>query len=273
MAKKSKNPAQFSEDEMKLINGITLSLAIKLHDCIQNYNDPEKYSKDLSKILESDNGMAFGTLFFSIINMNSDQPLVPAEINKKLAETLAEESQGYLNSPNLSKALKSFKNAGLFCNERGKQNIKQQLPKSVPRKRKKGEPRREGYPSDYYISNKVKDYKKILSKPEAIELINQMLKELIPDLLEKAYYTMFMISFHAVKKANERMDKLFTQAIPKSVGYGTISTSKWNVYREHLLSCDKTQLEELAKESTDHFLENPYGPLFLVLSLPDWQYD
>lgn len=273
MAKKSKNPAQFTGPEMKLMNGITLSLAIKLHDCIQNYNDPEVYSKDLSDILESDKGLAFSTLFFNIINTNSDQPLFPEEINKKLAKTLSEESQHYLNSPNLSKVLKLFENAGLLLNIRGKQNIKQQAPKSLPRKQKTGEPRREGSYSLYKTSNKVEDYKKILSNPHAVELINKTLMESKPDLLEKAYYTMFMNSFHTVKKGNERMDKLFTRSIPTSVASETINTSNWNTFIEYLLSLDKTQLEELAKELTYRLLKNPYSPLFLVLSLPEWEYD
>src|SRR5215218_6107697 len=177
MAKKSKNPAQFTEDEMKLINGITVSIAIKLHDFIQDYNDPEKYSKDLSKILESDKGLALSTLFFNINNMSSDQTFFPEEINEKLAKTLAKESQHYLNSPDLSKVLKSLKNAGLFLHTTGKQNIKKQSPESIPRKQKTGEPRREGYYSIYKISNKVEDYKKILSNPQAVELINKTLKE------------------------------------------------------------------------------------------------
>jgi hypothetical protein len=268
MAIKSKNPAQFTEDKMKLINGITLSLAIKLHDYIENYNDPEVYSKDLSEILESDRGMTLSTLFFSMINMN--QPLFPEEINEKLAKTLSEESQHYLNSPDLSKVLKLLENAGLLVNIRGKQNIKQQSPKSIPRKQKT-ESRREGYHSIYKISNKVEDYKKILSNPEAIILINKTLKE--SGLLEKAYRNMFINIFHAITTANERMEKLFTQSIPTSVGYGTISTSDWKLLTEYLLSCNKTQLEELAKELTGHLLKNPKSPLFLVLSLPEWKYD
>lgn len=271
MAKKSKNPAEFSKDEMKLINGITLSLAIKLHDYIENYNDPEKYSKDLSKILESDKGLALSTLFFNINNMNSDQTFFPEEINEKLAKTLAKESQHYLNSPDLSKVLKELENAGLFFNTRGKKNIKQQAPKSIPRKQKTGEPKREGYYSTYKISDKVEDYKKIFSIPQAVELINKTLKE--SGLLEKAYQNMFRNSIHAITKGNERMDKLFTQSIPASVGSETISTSNWDMFREYLLSLDTMQLEQLTKELTDRLLENPYSPLLLVLSLPDWEYD
>ena len=271
MAKKSKNPAQFSEEEMKLINGIIFSLFRKLHGYIENYNDPEEYSKDLAGILKTDKGLALTTLFFGINDTNADQPLFPEEINKKLAKILAKESQHYLKSPDLSKVLKLLKNAGLFLNTPGKQNIKQQSPKSIPRKQKTGEPRREGYHSIYTISNKVKDYKKILSNPQAVEHINKTLKE--SGVLEKAYYNLFMNSYHAIKKGNERMDKLFTQSIPTSVGSETISPSNWNIFREQLLSLNTTQLEEKAKESTDRLLENPYSPLFLVLSLPEWEYD
>jgi len=273
MAKKSKNPAQFTEEEMKLINGITFSLAIKLHDFVQNYNDPAKYGKDLAGILKSDKGLALSTIFFAINNMNSDQPFFPENIKEKLAKTLSEESQHDLTSPDLSKVLKSLKNAGLFLNPRGKKNIKQQSPKSIPRKQKTGESRREGYHSMYKISNKVDDYKRILSNHQAVKHINKTLKELESGVLEKAYYHMFMNSFHAITKGNERMDKLFTQSIPMSVGSEAISTSNWNIFREHLLSLDKTQLEELAKESTDRLLKNPYSPLFLMLSLPEWEYD
>jgi hypothetical protein len=104
MAKKSKNPAQFTENEMKLINGIILSLAIKLHDYIENYNDPEEYSKDLSQISESDKGLALSTLFFNINNMDSDQPFFPEEINEKLAKNFSKRIPAL---PELIRSLKS----------------------------------------------------------------------------------------------------------------------------------------------------------------------
>src|SRR5215211_4790259 len=122
MAKKRKNLARFMGGELNLLNGFIFWLAIKLHDFVQNYNDPAKYGKDLAGILKSDKGLALSTIFFAINNMNSDQPFFPENIKEKLAKTLSEESQHDLTSPDLSKVLKSLKNAGLFLNPRGKKN-------------------------------------------------------------------------------------------------------------------------------------------------------
>lgn len=58
----------------------------------------------------------------------------------------------------------------------GKKEIKQKSPKSIKRKPKAGEARRQGLHIVRKVTSTVEDYEKILSNPNALSLINKNLK-------------------------------------------------------------------------------------------------
>ena len=116
-------------------------------------------------------------------NINNEKGMYPKQIKKeitKISKELYKKSQEdfLANSSNLSKVLKEVEDVEIIFSIIGKKKIKEQSPKSIPRKSKAGmyqEERLEGPPVVKKLTGTVEDYKKILSNPQALDSINNNL--------------------------------------------------------------------------------------------------
>ncbi len=146
--------------------------------------------KAYSRLTSSEKKLSRVFMTLMIPNMNQEKGMYPEEIHKKLTEIsklLFKESKGtFLKRPStLSNLLKEFENWGIFSSIKGKKKIKQESPKSLERKPKVGRARRQGYPIVYELTGTVQEYKKILSNPQCVYVINNRLQKY--GILEAAY--------------------------------------------------------------------------------------
>ena len=182
MAKNGNNPSQpqFTDHEVEIIDEITITLAMILGNYIREYKNPKRMMGMYSKVSSSEKSLMRVFMSSSLRNMSHQEGVYPVQIKEnltKISRALFKESRGvFLNSRSrLSKLLKDFETAGVILSIKGKKKIKKESPKSIPRKPKIGKERREGYPIVYKLTSAVEDYKKMLSNPQALYLINKKL--------------------------------------------------------------------------------------------------
>jgi hypothetical protein len=182
MEKIGKNPSQtqFTENEMDIINRITITVAILFDSFIRNHKELMRMIEPFSKtgLHDNDKDLARLGLTLNLRKMSHrEEGMFPNQINQELARVLLKSSEKVFlqNESTLSKVLREFEDAHIFFRIKGKKEIKQKSPKSIRRKPKAGEARREGYPLVHSVTSTIKDYERILSSPNAVSLINSKL--------------------------------------------------------------------------------------------------
>ena len=259
-----------SEHELEIIKEITITIAIALSDYLKPYKKPSAIMKAYSKLTSSEKKLSRVFMTLMIPNMNQEKGMYPEEIHKKLTEIskilFKESKDTFLNRLSTrSKLLKEFENRGIFSSIKGKKKIKQESPKSVERKPKVGKARREGYPVVYQLTGTVQEYKKILSNPQCVHVINNRLQKY--GILEKAYDLISKYAFYIFKKGDEKMYdflQTFKVLFPK-LDPNVVPDSK--VFREQINALGEKELEKLRKELVQHLLKTPSSSVILIFSL------
>jgi hypothetical protein len=164
-----------------------------------------------------------------------------------------------------TKLIQQFEKRGIFYSIKGKKNIKQESPKNIERKPKAGRARREGRPIVYKLTGTVQEYKKILSSPQCVYIINDTLRKY--GKLEKAYDLISKQAFYFFKTGDKKMyDFLLTfKAMFPKLGPNDVPDSK--AFREQINKLGPKKLEKLRKDLVQHLLKTPSSSVLLIFSL------
>jgi hypothetical protein len=271
MRENVKNPSRngFSEVERDIIDHITITLAVLFYSFIENHKDLRKMIEPVSKITlrNNDKDMARLGLTLDLKNMSRKEGMFPDQINKELARILLKGSKHVFleNQSTLSNVLKEFEDINILFRIKGKKNIKSQSSKSIKRKPKAGEAKRQGYPIVRKVTKTLKEYERILSNPNAVNLINtDLIKH---GRLKKVYELLFSDVLNIFKKAGpEFYDFLpiFGEIFPE---VKTDTTPNPQLFQDAIKSVGQDELEQMKKEFVNHLLENPLSGIFFIFSL------
>jgi hypothetical protein len=163
---------------------------------LTRFDNPKELGNFLYRKYKSRFELAFCYLFFDV-NSGFEQLVGSSQLNKKIASALAVgdlnehdntsavslkgkklQPGTYLHPRDMSKLLKRLEKACICINIKGKKDIKKEA-KSRPGKSKsfssETKPTIRGRPSKYKITDDVERFSKVLSKPDARELLNDSL--------------------------------------------------------------------------------------------------
>ena len=297
MPKKTENHSHLTDDEKQIINEIITICVAKIYHFVEIFNDPKKYANRFLKFSKSKINFFLTYFVLGVMNMTIAQSFFPNVENKKLVKEipysikdiadaaldLAKESSTYLRSWEMTEALQRLVDEGMLLNIRGKDKIKKQVPSALPRMRKgegyKGS-KREGYYSVYKITHDLATLNKVISNPQAIQVIHNQLKDY--GVLEKFYYFMGLATLHALMKGNEDMFQLATvgaqatlnnnieaQNALSEVGLDNkqIHAELWEPIKSNLRSLKEEELENLVREMVEYALNNPIDHSYVLIAL------
>jgi hypothetical protein len=261
---------QFTENEMDIIDRITITIAILFDDFIKSHKKLIRTIEPFSKtsLHDNDKDLARLGLTLNLRKMSQrEEGMFPNELNQELARVLLKSSEKVFleNESTLSKVLKEFEDANIFSRIKGKKEIKQKSPKSIRRKPKAGEARRHGYPIIHSVTNTIKDYERVLSNPNAVSLINSKLLKY--GKLREVYELLFKDAIDTFKKAGPEFYNfllIFGEIFPE---IKTDTVYNPQQFQDAINSVGQDKLEYIKKEFVNRLLENPLSGIFFIFSL------
>lgn len=256
----------FSDEELDIIFQITITLALVFEKVRENVSSKSllQQSSKMASSLQYQTTVAYVIKLFSLYH---DQGRFPSEIKNEIAKLLSEKHQKDLlkNESLMSKVQKNFDDDGVTFRIRGNNNIKAQLPTGTSKKPKAKMLRRVGAHTISKLTRTVEDYKRVLSNPNALDLINCTLLKY--PLLKETYSAIIRESFHAFKVGDEDLYnnlKMFRELFP-NIDDDPISYSK--LFQEKIRVLSDTEMENLQQQAITYLIDNPYYPIFFIYSL------
>jgi hypothetical protein len=228
------------------------------HSFITDHEYLKKMIEPFSKVNphENDKDLARLGLMLNLRNISHKEGgMFPNQINNELARVLLKGSNDVFleNQSTLAKVLKELEDTNILFRIEGKKNIKHQSPKSIQRKPKAGEARRQGFHVVRKVTSTVEDYERILSNPAVVSRINKNLLEY--GKLREVYELFSKDAFDVFKMA----DTAFYNSLPM---FG-------EPLPEIFRSAGQNELEFHRKEFVNRLLENPLGGLIFMFSLAE----
>jgi hypothetical protein len=264
---KNSSRSKPTKNQKRLIDEITVMLAIQFDRIIKEFKNPDKMRKAFLKLSTSNKNLARLSMGINLKNMSHDVGLFHEEIDKQLAEILLKESKSaFSQHPSvLSKVLTEYND--VLHKIEGKNEIKKKSPKSIPRKPKVGKARREGRPVVYVLKSTVQDYKNTLSNPQAFAVIHKRL--LRSGILEKLYELMTKNAFHIFKRTDKKFYNfllIFSSMVPN------MDISNWRdpeLFEKAIKEVEQEELEQHRKDFVHYLLQNPINVknVFFMFSL------
>ncbi|MGC1134088.1 MAG: hypothetical protein WA941_14785 [Nitrososphaeraceae archaeon] len=256
----------FSDEELDIIDQITITLALVFEKVMKNVGSEGLLSQSskMTSFLRYQTTVAYA---IKLLSLYHDQSRFTGEIKEEIAKMLSEKHQQDLlkNESLMSKVLKNFDNNGVTFRIRGDKNIKTQLSTNNSRKPKAKRPRRVGTHTISKLTRTVENYKRVLSNPKGLDLINCRLLKY--GLLSKTYSTIIRESFYAFKEGDENFYnnlKMFKVLFP-NIDDDSMLDSK--LFQERIKALSEAELENLQQQVTTYFVENPNYPVFFIFSL------
>jgi hypothetical protein len=212
----------------------------------------DKYVKRMNNFTKKQSALMF--LLFRI-SYRSNKEFKPADINKEmlnkvtgtvvsddfLLNSTGIQSKQFISEKRLSEILASLEKAGLFQHLGSKKDIRRVI--GIRRGKLNGRP------SLYLVSQKFITIKKILSNPEAVNMIVTSLID--SDLLVKFISCILHGFLEFVKITNEeQLSKAFRSVINERSDDISENAKSYMKIKLSLSSLNKTQMDELIKEST-----------------------
>ena len=258
--------SDFTEEELDIIDEITITLALLFSNIIENMNS-KNILQQSSKMSSSLSYLTTVAYTMKLIFLYHEQGQFTGEIKEEIAKMLCEkQQQDLLNNESLmSKVLKNFENNGVIFRVRGDQDIKAQSSTNISKKPKDRRPRRIGVHNISKFTRTVEDYKLALSNPKALEFINYRLVKY--GLLSETYSTIFKESFQAFKKGDESFFKNLEmfKVLFQGVDFDLMPDSK--TFQALIKSLSDTEMESLRQQFLTYYIKNPNYPIFFIFSL------
>ena len=194
MVKKAKYSSELTEEDHRVINHIILVCATSFSMLLMKYQSPEQLANYWrKKIFNTKLGLAGFCLLLDARSKSSSKRLVsPTQLNNEIARkmhasdfneneinsTVPLKSEklpdSYLHPRDMRKVLMVCEEIGFYIHIEGKKDIKKEA-KSRPGRSKSEIKKIKGRPSRYKIANDIDKFSKVLSKPQARELLNESL--------------------------------------------------------------------------------------------------
>lgn len=295
--KKTKNHAHLTEDEKQIINEIITICVAKIYHFVKTYDDPKKYADRFLTFSKSRLNFFLTYFVLGAMNISPEQSFFPNSANKKLGreilynlkdvtnatQDLAKESSTYLRSWEMTEALQRLEDEGILLNIRGKNKIKKQVSSALPRMRKGDgyeNSKREGYYSVYKITHDLAALNKVVSSPQARQVIHNKLRDY--GILEKFYHFMGLAIIHALMKGNENLFQLLTvgaqaflnnnieaqNALSKTgLDNNQIHGELWEPIKGYLSTLQVEELENTVERMVEYALRNPMGNSYILLAI------
>ncbi|MGC1134230.1 MAG: hypothetical protein WA941_15495 [Nitrososphaeraceae archaeon] len=199
-------------------------------------------------------------------SLYQDQGRFTSEIKEEIAKMLSEEHQQDLlyNESLMSKVLKNFENDDVISRIGWDKDINSQSSTGTSRKPKAKRLKRKGPHTISKLTKTVEDYKRVLTNPNALDLINRRLLKY--GLLKEMYSTIIRESFHVFKVGDKDFYdnlKIFRELFP-NVDSTSLPDPK---FQEQFKALSDTEREYLQQQTINHFIDNPYYPIFFIYSL------
>jgi hypothetical protein len=263
--KKMKN-SELSNGDIAAVEEVAVRCAALLYHRLQQFSDPKKYSKILSKILQSSKDIASALILKYVINNTSDELMTPSEVNAEITTYLQRngifdvddrnsnratetEPKRYLVPRDLTFVLKKLEKEGIHFNIQGKTHISKYRQKSHPGRPKKSDDSKnenDGRPSVYKITERAKDLQKIMLKPEACDLLRKILVD--SGVIYKLEVFMLSALIYSIMDNEDTLGKIlaigsFTKDAPR------IKAADINSITQMLKEINDEQIEVLASNS------------------------
>jgi hypothetical protein len=265
-AGKNSSRSKLTKNQMRLINDITILIAVQFDRYMREFKNPDKMI-NASPI--SIKNLARFSMSVNLLNMSSDAGLYHEEIDKQLAKILLNESKSAFSQHPavLSKVLAEYND--VLKKIEGKHEIKTRSPKSIPRKPKAGKSRREGRPVVYLLKATVEDYKNILSNPQTFALIYNRLLE--NGILEDLYELITKNAFYMFKKTDRKFYDfllIFRSLVP-NMNITNLPQNFPKLFEKAIKDAGQEELEEYRKDFVQYLLQNPMNVknVFLMFGL------
>lgn len=256
----------FSDEELDIIDQITITLALVFEEVIENISSKSllQQSSKMTSSLQYQTAVAY---VIKLLTLYQDHGKFTGEIKEEIAKMLSEKHQQNLlkNESLMSKVLKNFDNDGITFRIRGNKNIKINSSAGISRKPKAKRPRRVGAHTISNLTRTIEDYKRVLSNPKGLDLINSRLLKY--GLLKEMYSTTIRESFHAFKLGDEdfyNILKMFGVLFP-NVDITSLPDRK--LFQEQIKALNDTDIENLQQEVVIYLVENPHYPIVFIYSL------
>jgi hypothetical protein len=279
MAKKTKYPAQkLTEEDKEILDQIFFKYALTFYALIQKYPDPKKYAEEviLKKIRSDENIATLYTIGYAR-NYPSDHKFTPGEINKTLANDIRrtipqayltlklkeneDNSKGFLHPRDLrERVLKKLEDEGIFRHWEGKEEIRrQELKTRRPGKKRSYDEVRDddhgGKQSAYKVTEGVKNLKKAMEKPGAIDFLYE---KLIKSGLALRFAKFEMLAhLHAIKMNETAVHKMM--GVGASLIQGNVrekDTANFKIFHQGFQLIDDDQLEQWADNIAKSLIED-----------------
>jgi hypothetical protein len=264
LAKIGKNPAQFSSEDDEIILGISMQISAKIMTILEISNSQEGYIEKLLISINKTKKNILNAIISSIILQNDKEPIyLPKNLKDKVIEILTSlgKESSTIYSHNISKMLNEIEKDGILNNVKTKKEIKN-LGFSKDFKNKRSEDG--GYPSIHLLSPTIKEYKRILDNPNAIDKINQLLKKY--GKLDQ-FYSLIIQSLLKSMISNPEEIRKPLQLMNKSIGSPLDKTeanfSNWNSMVEGAKLSSEKEIEDLCREAINNFIDKPNNFLYI----------
>jgi hypothetical protein len=264
--KKTSSHLDFSDKELDIIDQITITLALVFEKVMENVSSKGllQQSSKMTASLQYQTTVAY---VIKLLSLYQDHGRFTRGIKEEIAKMLYEKHQHDLlkNESLMSKVLKNFDNDGITFRIRGDKNIQINLSAGISRKPKAKRPRRVGAHTISNLTRTIEDYKRVLSNPKGLDLINSRLLKY--GLLREMYSAIIRESFHAFNVGDENFYnilKMFGVLFP-NVDITSLPDRK--LFQEQIKALSDTDTKNLQHEAVTYLVENPHYPILFIYSL------
>jgi hypothetical protein len=172
---------------------------------------------------------------------------------------------------------------GLLSNIKGKKSSRKAAPKAFPKLKKGGgfiNDKREGRYSGYMVTRDLATLNRILSKPEALDLIHHKLRKY--GRLEEFFLFNGLAVVYAIMTGDKRRFKFYNAVTQTIVDHSPAAQAKlskaglnskevqyslWEPIKSHLHSIKEEELEEFVRNMIRAQIENPIDYSYTLLAI------
>jgi hypothetical protein len=272
VTKAEKTSPEFTEEEIQIMIVTAAKIAVKLQKIKRRYREPKIFALKVLKDLQYKKNIAFAFTIFNFSNMDHRTLYRPQDLKTEITKHMQTNkvndttdiltalgdkpgtNSDYVNSKDISKALKALEKEIGLINIKGKDKIK----------KAKGTQRIQflGKPSLYKLPHDSEGLKKLMSKPKAVGLVFKSLVNmgLLPHL-EFVWEASFYVTRD--QASTYELGRLAEKSIDQS--NLKIDPKKWNSYRNLLLSIPEDRFKMLAHKLTELSADHPELYRFILL--------
>ena len=267
LAKKGKNPAQFSNEDEETILDIVIKLAGSIRTIIEFQNSNNDYIEELILNTNKNQKRTIHTITSLMVLQENKDVYLPKLMREEVVNILDSLNRNSKNiySYHMTKICNELERDGLFNHIKTKKRIKEA---GFSKSYKEGKSDEGGFPSIYLLSPSIKQYDKVLKNKNAVKKINQYLQKY--GYLKQFYYIvcesfmkMFISNSEDLRQIFKMINSVNTHITEKPADF-----SNWDNQVSGAMEYSDIERKELCNEFVNNMIENPNSiSLFFVIPL------